>query len=78
MTIPKVSDADLVRLHKARVPIREIMRHFGYNHAESIRLRERKLGLPPRKPGGGPRRITVEEALNGRSFTHRETHSAQS
>ena len=40
------------------------MRHFGYNHAESIRLRERKLGLPPRKPGGGPRRITVGEVLN--------------
>ena len=68
MTIPKVSDADLRKLRQANVPVKEIMRYYGYNQAESIRLRERKLGLPPRKLGGGPRHITVEEVLNGHSY----------
>lgn len=66
MTIPKVSDDDLVKLYAAKVPVKAIMRHFGYNHAESIRLRERKLGLPPRPPGGGVRQHPpIEEVLNG-------------
>lgn len=56
----KASDADLLKMREANVPYREIMRRFGYTTSEQIRIRERRLGLPPRKPGGGPRKPNAD------------------
>ena len=63
-TKKKASDAELLALREANVPFSAIMEHFGYTNMWSLRVRERKLGLPPRKRGGGPRpKPTVDEVL---------------
>ena len=61
----KVSDEDLIKLHAAGVSQPAIAAHYGLRHVEPVRVRERKLGLAPRKPGGGPKLSpTVEDVLH--------------
>lgn len=62
-----IPEADMRALHAAGVTQSAIMQHYGFQQTEAIRRYERKLGLPPRKPGGRPLGTpSVEEVLNAR------------
>jgi hypothetical protein len=64
----KITDDELRKLHAAGVTKPDIMRHYNIKNAETIRLRERAIGLPPRKPGCRPLGTpSVEDALNDRA-----------
>jgi len=63
----RIPDEALRKLYKAGVTQEEIARHYGHRHTETVRVHERSLGLPPRRPGGGVRlnAPSIEETLNG-------------
>jgi len=64
----KITDDELRKLHAAGVTKPDIMAHYNIKNAETIRLRERSIGLSPRKPGARKERTpTVAEVLNGRA-----------
>ena len=64
----KISDEDLRKLHAADVKNSDIMRYYDVKHPDTIRVRQRDMGLPPRRPGGRPLGTpSVEEVLFGTS-----------
>lgn len=64
----KITDEELRKLHAAGVTKPDIMAYYNIKNAETIRLRERAIGLPPRKPGCRPLGTpSVEDVLNGRA-----------
>ena len=61
----RIPDADLIKLHAAGVSQPMIAAYYGHADIETVRLHERKLGLVPRKPGGGPKLFPkVEDVLH--------------
>jgi hypothetical protein len=59
----KISDEDLRILHEAGVTKPDIAQHYGIKNIETLRMRERRMGLPLRSPGYRRSPMTVEEAL---------------
>lgn len=53
MTV-RLTNGDLRKLHEAGVTKTEILRHYKMVSAENLRQRERRIGLPPRRPGARP------------------------